>query len=268
MKIAHESMNCIFPMMQAMTDYDYCLVHLMDENPTYQYLFEDAAKKGREIILDNSIFELGEAYDENRYYYWVQALRPTYTIIPDILNDCDGTMARLNDWFKKFPDTLDFTKAIAVVQGQNQEEAIRCFHKLQDDPRVAKIGISFDSASHLKSELSPEEKMLAHMAGRIDFVNTVTKFGWNRSIKKPLHLLGCSLPQELKYYSSFDDGVIDSVDTSCPVVHGFMGIKIESVGLARKHPQKLFTLIDETVTPEQAALIGYNTHMVRSFANA
>ena len=36
--------------------------------------FKEAALKGREIILDNSIFELEEAFDAERFNYWVNKL--------------------------------------------------------------------------------------------------------------------------------------------------------------------------------------------------
>lgn len=267
MKIFHESMNEIFPMVQKMTDGDYCLVHLMDENPTYASNFARASREGREMILDNSIFELGEAYNEERYAYWMQYLRPTYTIIPDVLNSYIGTMNRLQDWFHKFPLTRNFTKTIAVVQGNNEGEALACFDELQRDPRIDKIGISFDSASHLEEGLSSKEKLKAHMKGRAAFLNKATDGGRKYGLNKPVHLLGCSLPQELYLYNKYDDGIIDSVDTSSPVVHGFMGIKITKDGLDDKHPQKLFTLIDETVTVDQAVLIGRNIHTFRKIAN-
>lgn len=253
-------MNDIFPAVQRMTDYDYCLVHLMDENEIYRRNFIDSARMGREIILDNSIFELGEAYDEGKYAYWLQYLRPTYTIIPDVLNSYEGTIDRMNAWFEKFPLTNNFTKPIAVVQGQNEDEALACFDQLQHDDRIAKIGISFDSASHIPNKDIPaDERMHLHMEGRINFLLKAAR----GKINKPVHLLGCSLPQEMKYYRAIN--FIDSVDTSSPVVHGYFGIKFQQTGLSRKHPQKLFTLIDELVTVDQMTLIGYNTQVFREF---
>ena len=61
-KIAHEAPKSIFNEMQKFTDYDYALVHLLEEDEEYLKLFEEAILKGREVILDNSIFELEEAF--------------------------------------------------------------------------------------------------------------------------------------------------------------------------------------------------------------
>lgn len=266
MKIFHEAPNSIFNFVQHLTDGDYCLVHLMDENEVYKKIFMEASASGREIILDNSIFELGEAYDEDRYVFWANTLRPTWTIVPDVLNSREGTMDRLAKFFENHPHINHITSPIAVVQGDTENEAIKCFKELQADDRVEKIGISFDSSSHLSNlkNVGKDEKMLMHMRGRIDFLSRVTNFGKDK-LNKPMHLLGCSLPQEMKYYTSFPQGMIDSVDTSSPIIHGYFGIKYEAVGLARKHPQKLFELINEDVTIDQRHLMAYNMAMFREF---
>ena len=57
-KIAHESPKSIFTDVQQVTDYDYALVHLFEEDEQYLEQFKVALRKGREVILDNSIFEL------------------------------------------------------------------------------------------------------------------------------------------------------------------------------------------------------------------
>ena len=86
-KIAHESPKSIFSEVQRFTDYDYALVHLFEEDKEYLKLFQDALKNGREVILDNSIFELEEAFDAEKFKYWVDDLRPSWYIVPDVLED-------------------------------------------------------------------------------------------------------------------------------------------------------------------------------------
>ena len=54
-KIAHESPKSVFEVVQKYTDYDYALVHLFEEDKEYLLQFKEAIKKGREVILDNSI---------------------------------------------------------------------------------------------------------------------------------------------------------------------------------------------------------------------
>ena len=67
-KIAHEAPKSIFNEMQNFTDYDYALVHLLEEDEEYLKLFEEAILKGREVILDNSIFELEEAFEAEKFH--------------------------------------------------------------------------------------------------------------------------------------------------------------------------------------------------------
>ena len=70
-KIAHESPKSIFHEVQEYTDYDYALVHLLEEDDEYFTQFEASIRKGREVILDNSIFELEEAFDADKFADWV-----------------------------------------------------------------------------------------------------------------------------------------------------------------------------------------------------
>ncbi len=58
-KTAHEAPKSIFSEMQKITDIDYALVHLFEEDEEYFNKFKKAVEDGREVILDNSIFGYG-----------------------------------------------------------------------------------------------------------------------------------------------------------------------------------------------------------------
>ena len=100
-KIAHESPKSIFNTVQKFTDYDYALVHLFEEDKEYLQQFREARNAGREIILDNSIFELEEAFDADKFDGWVNDLKPTWYIVPDVLEDGYETIAKMEDWNNK-----------------------------------------------------------------------------------------------------------------------------------------------------------------------
>lgn len=94
-KIAHEAPLSIMNKVQKMTDYDYALVHLFEDpevGEKYLKFFSDALKKGRDVILDNSVFELGSAFDSNRFRSWIKTLKPTYYVLPDVLRNAKETM--------------------------------------------------------------------------------------------------------------------------------------------------------------------------------
>ena len=64
-KIAHEAPLSIAPLIRELTDYDYALVHLFlePEGEKYFNFFRESLKMGREVILDNSSYELGDSFN-------------------------------------------------------------------------------------------------------------------------------------------------------------------------------------------------------------
>ena len=129
-KIAHEAPIDIFEEVQRFTDYDYALVHLLEQNSRYRDTFERASKKGREIILDNSIFELEEAFEADRFAQWVKRLKPTWYIIPDALENAEKTMQQAADWYKNYSDVPG--KSIGVVQGKTYREIKECYRAMDE----------------------------------------------------------------------------------------------------------------------------------------
>lgn len=215
MKIAHEAPTSIFAAVQRMTDYDYALVHLFEENRLYYRMFRDAVINGREVILDNSIFELGTAFDSDLYFKWIEELQPTYFIIPDVLEDTLGTLRSMDRWFSRYYTSSNI-KSIGVIQGKTYDELVDCYKNVV--PRVDKVAISFDYSYYNDSteQLRPINKYAAWMFGRQKFINSMLDDGII-DVNKPHHLLGCGLPQEFIAYKNFN--WIDSVDTSNPIVH-------------------------------------------------
>ena len=79
-------------------------------------------------------------------------------------------------------------------------------------------------------------------------------------IKKPIHLLGCALPQEFGFYKNIGCGVtnIESIDTSNPVLHGMEGYRYTDEWLDFKSSTKMATIMGESATPQQVADVFYN----------
>jgi len=125
-KIAHESPKSIFNDVQKYTDYDYALVHLLEEDEEYLDQFKEAVKKGREVILDNSIFELEEAFDADKFANWINELRPTWYIVPDALEDTKKTMSQMASWNMHYSKSV-YGKKIGVVQGKTYKQIVACY---------------------------------------------------------------------------------------------------------------------------------------------
>lgn len=264
-KTYHEAPKSIFHQVQELTDGDYALVHLFEEDRQYYELFQEALRKGRDVILDNSVFELGKAFKADTFAYWVYALRPTWYIVPDVLEDADATIVRFFDFIKQYPDLPG--KRIGVVQGKTYDDFVYCYKAIA--PYCDKIGISFD-CSWYEAGCKGATRWLRLAAGRL---RTLIEMDEQRVIdrSKPHHLLGVAVPQDLSCYCALQQGGgfhwIDSVDTSNPVVHGLAGIEYGPSGLQDKETRKLYTMINEDVSPDQWTHIERNIKAFRRFCN-
>lgn len=260
MRIAHEAPISIFPAVQRLTDYDYALVHLFESNIFYWRHFKDAVINGREVLLDNSIFELGTAFDSEKYYKWINELNPTWYIIPDVLEDTDATLRSFDKWQNNYK--VEGVKSIGVIQGKSYSDLVRCYKEIE--PRVDKVAISFDYSYYIDSteKLEPINKYAAWKFGRQKLIAMMLNDNIINT-DKPHHLLGCSLPQEFRAYKNYK--WIDSVDTSNPIVHGLNGVLYSRNGLNDKISTKLIEYMDEQVTVEQLKNIEHNIEMFRGF---
>ena len=260
-KTFHEAPKSVFQTVQSMTDGDYALVNLFAEDEEYYQLFKDAVHKGREVILDNGVFELGEAWDADQFAGWVDKLQPTYYIVPDVLEDGIATVEsffKFINCYKGLPG-----KILGVVQGRTKAEFIECYKAIE--PYCDKVGISFD-CSWYREGIKSSNKWEQLAGGRLRTLIYMDDAGViNRS--KPHHLLGVSLPQEMQHYKLYGWKWIDSVDTSNPVVHGLKRIMYASDGLHDKETQKLYTLINAQVDSMQLSAIMHNIRQFRRFCN-
>lgn len=260
-KTFHEAPKSIFRAVQSMTDGDYALVNLFAEDEEYFDLFKEAVRNGREVILDNGVFELGEAWHADQFAGWVDRLQPTYYIVPDVLEKGQATIESFFNFIgthKGLPG-----KVIGVVQGENMYEFIRCYKAIE--PYCDKVGISFD-CSWYRNDMQSGNKWEQLAGGRLKTLIQMDEAGIiNRS--KPHHLLGVSLPQEMQHYKLYGWKWIDSVDTSNPVVHGLKHIVYSSDGLHDKETQKLCTLINAQVDSAQLNAIVHNIKQFRRFCN-
>lgn len=255
MKIAHEAPISFLNEVQRVTDYDYALVHLFREYPEYYQFFVDSLSKGREVILDNSIFELGEAFNMELFSEYVKRLKPTYYIIPDVLEDYEGTIKNLHSWIERYSNLPG--KKIGVVQGKTYEEIVGCYREISKYCDM--IAISFDYSYYLQS-YPHTNKFKSYMVGRQMLISDLLL--QNIIGDKPIHLLGCSLPQEFSFYRKIS--CIRSVDTSNPVVSGlYLQRYNREFGLDTKNTIKLVDLIESKPNTLQEETIFYNIDQFR-----
>lgn len=260
-KTFHEAPKSIFGKVQRMTDGDYALVNLFDDEEYYS-LFNPAK---RETILDNGVFELGKAFDSDVFAGWIEKFKPTYYIVPDVLEDGEATVARFMEFISKYRGLPG--KIMGVAQGRNYDEFVKCYKAIE--PYCDKVGISFD-CSWYREGVKSDNPWVQLAGGRL---RTLLQMEDDRILnrKKPHHLLGVALPQEMEHYKLYKGSnilkCIDSVDTSNPVVHGLKHIAYNSNGLQSKETQKLYTLINADVSDVQMHTIEHNIREFRRFCN-
>ena len=252
MQISHEVPTTLLELSRTFNDYDYALVHLFETNSDYYNFFKQSLAMGREVILDNSVFELGAAFDATEYKHWINELAPTYYIIPDVLDNAEQTIANILAWENDSP-----SKTIGVIQGSTLEEATNCYEQIKD--HVDRLAISFNCKFY---ESNSDMHILQQwMTGRQNFIEHLRELG----IKKDVHLLGCSLPQEFIAYKNPKYDFIKSVDTSNPIVHAINNIEYTSSGLETKVSTKLIEYMN--VQDINQDILGRNIQLFRSFCN-
>ena len=249
MMISHEVPKCLLTASPEFNDYDYCLPHLLDQDEEYKQYFLNAKANGRYIIMDNSLHELGKAYDHDRLLHWISEIKPDEFIVPDVWMKSSQTAAQAKYWLQfKYPKK---TKITAVVQGEDKKSALMCAFLLRD-LGYKKLNISYGATWYGDTDLN---KAL----GRINFVNELLKDKNYKDIK--LHLLGCAVPQEFGWYG--DNPQIESIDTSNPIMAALDGTLYTSQGLTEKPKANMNDNFDIDFIDVDYRNILHNTTMFR-----
>ena len=221
MLVSHESPIEFLEESRNYNDYDYALVHLFETNPEYYSFFKVSKTLGREVLLDNSIFELGKAFDSKKFVKYIKELEPTYYVVPDVLENSQATMSSFHKFRLEYPDLPGLK--IGVVQGKTYQELVDCYRYMA--AMADYIAISFDYSWYhnvTESSANPQTKFYTlekQSRGRRRLISMLQDDKiWDYN--KPHHLLGCSLASEFKHYKW--ERSIRSLDTSNPVVAGIL----------------------------------------------
>jgi len=271
--IAHEAPRAAMDRVQEITDYDYCLVHLLEEDPTYLKFFKEAKDKGRSIIMDCSLFELGHAFDPEKYYKWLLEIQPNEYIIPDVWQECESNLKSYKEFTSKFDLSKLTGKRIGVLQGRSYEDFKRAYLFMKTEADKIAISFGYDyywenfSTSWQISGLwigqnlrnvADFEKMVAkptsYAHGRTHLIESLFEDEiWDTT--KPHHLLGCGIPIE---FANLDPS-IESIDTSHPVMCGFYEKSYEEpTTMWSKIHEKMVDVYDKDISDSQWNLIKSN----------
>ncbi len=220
--IAHEAPISLMEELSYYTDYDYALVHHFENHENYFNHFKRMMLMGRDVILDNSIFELKTAFQPDKYIEWIEKLQPTFYIVPDVLENGYQTINNYLEWIVNHKDLPG--APMGTIQGTDYHEIVDCYRTMS--LHCPYIAISFDMSYYDYTGIGktqPERRC----DGRKRLIRQLIADGfWNW--EKPHHLLGCSLAKEFSFYKNNNIYNIRSIDTSNPVIAGIQGIKYNS----------------------------------------
>ena len=260
-KVSHELPIKLLHKSFDWNDYEYCLPHLLDFEVDYLDHFLKAKQSGSYIIMDNSLHELGKAYDKDRLMHWINVLEPDEFIVPDVWENKTDTLVNAQIWSNiELPEGV--TK-VAVVQAKTPQESSECYIGLRD---LGYKKIAFSYGAEYYNILFPHSnKLVGKMMGRISWIHRLCDMGIIKSDHR-IHLLGCALPQEFTYYKKLMDlGIIESLDTSNPIIHGLKGIRYEHYGLKEKDPTKIDQLEEVELTSDVLYNINHNLTRFKQF---
>tara|TARA_R110000822_G_scaffold155666_2_gene295489 strand:+ start:95 stop:880 length:786 start_codon:yes stop_codon:yes gene_type:complete len=256
MKVSHEVPFCLLEKSREFNDYDYCLPHLLDQNEEYKNFFYGSKKMGRYIIMDNSLHELGEAYDTDRLLYWVNELKPDEFIVPDVWEDYEESVENAIKWVKiELPKE---TTKVVVVQAKSQHEAILCTQAYKD---LGYKKISYSYGASYYNDICPHpNKDFGKAMGRFMTIQWLYDRGMLTKFDR-VHLLGTAWPAEFGMYKNIE--CIESIDTSNPIMAGRSGMIYDDLGISRKPIANMNTFQDKPINEHQSNWIKHNVEQFR-----
>ena len=259
-KISHELPLTLMEYSQDWNDYDYLLPHLLDKHADYRQYFLDAKERGRFIIMDNGLFE-GVTHTTKDLLEKIELIEPDIFIVPDEWNNKDATARNAKYWTQyKLPFK---TKLMVVLQGETVSDMHLLYQQCVD---LGYTHFAINHSSIVYQTLCTHENPIANQS--VGRVMLIEYFREQNMIKDHhyIHLLGASTPQEFTYYRNNAPNLINSVDTSNPIICGALGQRYSEIGMLTKPSNKIEEFM-ETNLDNRLADIKFNVKRFREFCN-
>jgi hypothetical protein len=125
---------------------------------------------------------------------------------------------------------------------------------------------AFNHSSVVYQELGGSENVLANQSvGRVLLIQYLL----SQNVIKDhhyIHLLGASTPQEFTFYRDAIPTVINSIDTSNPIICGALGIRYTEIGLLEKPKEKIEKFMEMNLDSKLEDII-FNVNKFKEFCN-
>lgn len=229
-----------------------------DKKERFKNLFEDVRDcyptHGVNIIMDNSVIELGGAVDMKWVMEAARVATANVVVIPDEMHNADATIDKLAQTIGSLtPEELQKFEFMFVPQGTTIQEFVRCIEAVQRfRPHITWLGIPRLAVGHLGSR-----RQLLEVAKQICAADIM-----HEDAPMSFHLLGFSDDVVDDIYCA-GLGIAEGIDSAVPVRCGQKG---EQFRLSRSDYGKRETYwIDRHDTVTHATLS--NLDYVRDLIN-
>lgn len=214
---------------EKLTDYDYCLAHRYLSNEKYRSYMKEQVSKGRKVYLDNSLYELGKAWDDEEYVSIIKDLQPFCYMLPDMFRNFEGNILSQVEFYKRHPELSSFFNSIPVIiphansLKNPDDNLIRSINILRDEIKTkVMIAIPFADYSFENPDNSEDyftEEDIPYIPLRQAYNRKLFLDYHSKELScNQIHLLGCKSLAEFDLWSNdFNKGSIFSLDTSHPV---------------------------------------------------
>ena len=257
MKISHEVPLSLLEKSLTFNDYQYVLPHLLDKYDEYKtFMLKYRDQENSFIIMDNGLFE-GVTHIKEDLIEKINLIKPDIFITPDDWNNTHFTYRNAKYWMNTIsPQLPPETKLMVVLQGKTLEEMTNLYDKCID---LEFKHFAFNHSSNLYQRMfNHPNKLVNQMMGRIELIHLMKKQGYILD-NHYIHLLGCSSWIEGYFYKGMD--WINSVDTSSPIINGFLNIDYLSESMFSKPINKIEEFFE--IEPVNIGTIIYNINQFK-----
>lgn len=199
----------------ANNSYHMALAQRVLSDEEYKNYYKSKSRAGDFVILDNGACELGKSIKLSDLVTAAKTIEAKEIVLPDKLRDGVKTIKMVRSFFDQF-DCHDF-ELMAVVQGKNKEEWLKCLNVYLSMDKVNVIGISSTDAIFNEKEF------------RFSRIKTIDWLVHQKLLPadKKVHLLGLNNSGHIELEKLSKYSFIEGVDTSAPVVHGAFGVRFK-----------------------------------------
>lgn len=108
---------------------------------TYERVFKAPELLNTNIIMDNSLVELGNAVDLNMVQEACDIVSADIAVLPDVMGDGKLTFEATFDAYDSWKANLEDVQLMALIHGRNFEEWLWCAHSLATKCSTPWIGV-------------------------------------------------------------------------------------------------------------------------------